>query len=189
MKKRQSEDKVLVDVLTGHVDVSKGLTKLKKDGSFIKTEKVFQSILRSNTKGGNALRNCLLPKCYEDIFSRRYEYNHCSLERELMWGKIVLKVCAHIINTFQKYRKQFENYLLLGKYSNARETLAQLNNECGYSLWAMEQEFLLNELEHGLEANKKFQERLNLQEGSLWIKIFADFFSLSKISVTSFSFC
>ncbi len=178
MKKQRIEDKIYIDLLKGHQRLSKGFTKLKKEGTEEGIEKVFFRLKNSPSKCASDIGSYLFPKSYSQLFMKRMEYSHCSLEREVLWGKIVLKSCAGILNKFLSYRNIFENKMLQGNYAEAHNILEKIKEECGYSFWAMEQEFLLNELNEGLEANKKFQEQLNSQMCTKVTRCFADFFSL-----------
>lgn len=177
MKKSKVEDKIYIDILTGHQRLSKSFTKLKKEGTTQGTERVFLRLKNNPSKSASEIRNYLFPQEYSQLFVKRMQYAHCSLTREIVWGKILLKSCGNIINQFLTYRKKFENAMLHGNYDQARQILKKIKRECGCSLWAMEQEFILNELEEGLEANKKFQEQLNSQMCTNVIRTFADFFS------------
>ena len=178
MKKKRIEEKIFVDILTGHQNLWKGFTKLKKEGTPDGIENIFFRLKNSSAKCGSEIKSYLYPEGYSQLFMRRIEYAHCSLEKEILWGKILLKSCADVLNKFLSYRRVLENDLLQGNYLQARNILEQIKKECGHSLWAMDQEFLLNELEEGLEANKKFQEQLNSQMCTKITRYFADFFSL-----------
>lgn len=177
-QKRKVETKIYVDILNGNISLQKGFRELKIYGSASGIETVFNKVKNSNTKCGKELRRLLFPDKYDQLRVRRKEYVCCDLKKELLWGKILLKSCAEKITLFAEDKRKFENCILLGKYSDAKNILVHIKELCGCSLWSMEQEFLLCELESGLQANKNLQNQLNLKIRSSWVKSFADFFSL-----------
>lgn len=94
MAKRKSEDTVYVDVLMEHIPLHKGLTRLKSAGDPILMEKTFRKIRGSRARCAQKLEQRLFPAAYSQLRIRRIEYAHDSLERELLWGKILLVSCA-----------------------------------------------------------------------------------------------
>ena len=179
MPKRKVENTIYVDMLMERISLIQGFTKLKKAGCVSGAKAIISKLAKSTTKLGNEYRMTLFPQTYGQLRMSRLTYHtESTLEKELEWGKNIFISCAEQIDAFQSERKEFENYMLLGSYKNAKESIERIKKAFGCSLWSMEQEFLLYELQNGLEANKEFLNELNLVLTNSWTLAFADFFSM-----------
>ncbi|CCG53148.1 Protein of unknown function [Flavobacterium indicum GPTSA100-9 = DSM 17447] len=65
------------------------------------------------------------------------------------------------INLFLKYKEAYETYLLIGDYENADKQLTKIENEICYSLWSLENRFVLKELSGKASENKEFLSQFN----------------------------
>lgn len=179
MAKRKLDKTIYVNMLMGRIPLIKGFTELKAEKSTIDIEAIINSFAQNKTKTGNEFRSILFPKLYSQLRMKRLTFPiEYDIKKELFWGKTFILSFAKKINEFQKERKSFENSILLGEYEKAREKIEEMKKQFGCSLWSMEQEFLLCELQFGLEANKKFLNELDSCLVSSWVKGFADFFSM-----------
>lgn len=83
------------------------------------------------------------------------------------------------INLFIKYKELFESYLLTGDYENAEIQLSKIENEICYSLWSLENRFVLKELSGKASENKEFLSQFNETNNSKGItKYLAHYLSL-----------
>jgi hypothetical protein len=65
------------------------------------------------------------------------------------------------INLFLKYKEAYETSLLIGDYENADKQLSKIENEICYSLWSLENRFVLKELSGKASENKEFLSQFN----------------------------
>lgn len=65
------------------------------------------------------------------------------------------------INLFLKYKEAYESYLLIGDYENADKQLTKIENEICFSLWSLENRFVLKELSGKASENKEFLSQFN----------------------------
>lgn len=65
------------------------------------------------------------------------------------------------INLFLKYKESYETYLLIGDYENAEKQLAKIENDICFSLWSLENRFVLKELSGKASENKEFLSKFN----------------------------
>lgn len=179
MAKRKLDKTIQVNMLLGRMPLINGFTRLKNQSTREEIEIVARKFFCSTTKTGEQFRKVLFPETYSKLRTERLvHFTQGSIEKELAWGRALFLACYNVISEFQKERNRFENYVLLGDYEAARECIEKIKKEFGCSLWSMEQEFLLFELQEGLEANKKFLNELNSCLNSAWVKGFAEFFSM-----------
>lgn len=59
MKKKRIEEKIYVDILTGHQYLWKGFTKLKKEGTPDGIENIFFRLKNSSAKCGSEIKSYL----------------------------------------------------------------------------------------------------------------------------------
>lgn len=59
------------------------------------------------------------------------------------------------INEYIVLQREYEKYLFKNNYDKCREVLEEIEYKVGYSVWGCSQQFLVEELSNGLEANKK----------------------------------
>jgi len=83
------------------------------------------------------------------------------------------------INLFLKYKEVYESYLLIGDYENAEKQLTKIENEICFSLWSLENRFVLKELSGKASENKEFLSQFNEINNSKGItKYLAHYLSL-----------
>lgn len=83
------------------------------------------------------------------------------------------------INLFLKYKELYESYLLTGDYERAEKQLSKIENEICYSLWSLENRFVLKELSGKASENKEFLSQFNETNNSKGItKYLAHYLSL-----------
>lgn len=83
------------------------------------------------------------------------------LTSELNLVLIGIRRYKHEINLFLKYKEIYENFLLTGEYENAEKQLAKIETEICYSLWSLENRFVLKELSGKASENKEFLSQFN----------------------------
>ena len=179
MKKHKTDEQIYIDILMNHGTLSGNIRRLKYQCSIRKMDDIIKKLWKNSRVFNKKTEDCLLPREYYQLrMNRLVRYQEVSLEQELNWGKNLLCLHADILASFLKRKSQFENLVMQGHYPKAREELNAIQTECCFSLWGLEQEFLLQELEGGLEATKKFQNDLSFGCSDNWMNCFASFFSL-----------
>lgn len=93
------------------------------------------------------------PKLLTDLHKDKLIGNTNNLAGELAWNLFPVLEKKEIINAFLPLKKQFEAFLLLGKYDDAKAALTSIEAQFGYSVWSIENSILLEENRGGTEAN------------------------------------
>ncbi|MCW3787655.1 hypothetical protein [Plebeiibacterium sediminum] len=94
------------------------------------------------------------------------------------------------IQIFIDKKEEYEKSLIIGDYAKANTILDQIEKEVCFSLWGIEQRFILIEIEKGLKENTKFLNDINEQNKKWFIKRFSHFFSLKaekELSVNQYN--
>ncbi|MDP1814013.1 MAG: hypothetical protein Q8K92_06150 [Leadbetterella sp.] len=101
------------------------------------------------------------------------------LASELNLVLIGIRKYKYEINLFLKYKEAYESFLLIGDYENAEKQLAKIETEICYSLWSLENRFVLKELSGKASENKEFLSQFNEENNSKGItKYLAHYLSL-----------
>lgn len=74
-------------------------------------------------------------------------------KKEYRWLVNIVENFLEEINAFIKLKNEFEHYLILGKYQQAKEILINIESNFGVSLWSIEANIMLEDLLNGTEAN------------------------------------
>lgn len=101
------------------------------------------------------------------------------LVSELNLVLIGIRKYKYKINLFLKYKEIYETCLLIGDYENAEKQLTKIETEICYSLWTLENRFVLKELSGKASENKEFLSQFNETNNSKGItKYLAHYLSL-----------
>ena len=114
--------------------------------------------IHSNLIYGNPL-----PKNYNELgncesfpfFRYDRERKRTELESEINWTLIGIRKFKFEINLFIAYKVLYEKALLTGNYSEAEKYLDKIENEICFSLWSLENRYLLGELSGTSVKNKE----------------------------------
>lgn len=132
-----------------------------------------------------------MPDCqlgYKQLFQNRPSAPPSKyVATDLVWlGNKVLNVSTKIQEFTQK-RVEFGSYLLLADYNSAKTTLNAINSRFGYSLWALEKDFMLASLSADHERRSTLLAELQNKDVPYFTRLFASLLSLrteSDISST-----
>lgn len=112
-----------------------------------------------------------LPKNYSELgflsefpllgLYEREVLNPVELTSELNLVLIGIREYKYEINLFLKYKNTYETYLLTGDYEGAEMQLTKIENEICFSLWSLENRFVLKELSGKASENKEFLSQFN----------------------------
>lgn len=102
-----------------------------------------------------------LPKSYSDL-GDFYDYNVSeNLISELNWSILGVRKYSYEINLFLLYKELYEKFFLIGDFENAEKYLDKIENEICFSLWTLENRFLLKEYQVSSTENKQFLSDFN----------------------------
>lgn len=152
------------------------LSKFKCEFSLKEYDKLYNDVgyLRRHE---DDLFSSPVPKDYLDIRKKSTLFYSSSFNKELEWCIYSILKYKELIGVFINERKEYEKALLLGKYELSRSILSRINSQVGSSLWAVESEFLLNELEGGFTQNLEFLSKFCGDETDVYLLILAQFYS------------
>ncbi len=102
-----------------------------------------------------------LPKSYEELGVCEFSSTSKHLISEINWTLISIRKYTFQINLFIIYKEEFEKSLLIGDYKEAEKYLDKVENEICYSLWTLENRFLLKELENKSSESKDLLNHFN----------------------------
>lgn len=104
-------------------------------------------------------------------------YEALTLEAEINWTLLTIRKHRWEISLFLEYRALFEKAFLLGDYLTAEKYLEKIEKEVCYSLWSLQNRFLLLEHMQSPEAQKAFLSDMNNTATGFFIPYLAHFFS------------
>mgnify|MGYP004630670869 CR=1 FL=1 len=171
------QKKLIIDIQLGRRKLTSGLAEIRNEWNFKAMEQGIGQVIKVNTVSGRELRNNLLPCRYDNLGENLFEKGFCEFDRQLNWIIAILNNLSDPINTYLRYRDQYENALILGDYDNAIKCLDKIEEEVCVSLWGLDNRFVLAEYSSGLEKNKEFLAEIGKKDCNLTVNIFADFFS------------
>jgi hypothetical protein len=112
-----------------------------------------------------------LPRSYAELGSvtefsyvGKYEkgtWQSSSVNGELNMCLIGVRRFSYEINLFLKYKMLYDDSLLTGEYESAEKYLTKIENEICYSLWSLENRFVLKELSGKASESKEFLSYFN----------------------------
>jgi len=133
---------------------------------FTKTVKACEQFLLSNAKSisvKNKINSIYFPNNLA-VFSRQMQYkNDANLKDILEWDMLILEFGYKKINKYLQLKCQYERELFAYNYEKAWMSLCEIEAECGFSMWLLEQQ--LNVL-YGLKMEKEADELLNSYQKS-----------------------
>jgi hypothetical protein len=120
-------------------------------------------------------------KAFEILFPPSYlsipvgTVNEQNIQRELFWACSLIQLFANEIRLFLEYKETLEISLLTGDYENSYLQLSNVNGVVSHSLWALQVEILLGQLNGSLEGNKKALKKHSLSTNA---SILCHFYSM-----------
>ncbi len=102
-----------------------------------------------------------LPKNYEELGVCEFSHTGKHFVSEINWTLLSIRKYSFQINLFIIYKEDFEKCLLTGNYKEAEKYLDKIENEICYSLWTLENRFILKELENKSSENKDLLNHFN----------------------------
>ncbi len=103
-----------------------------------------------------------LPNSYKELGKCEAVYASKNFISEINWTLIAIRKYSYQINLFIVYKEFYENCFLLGNYVEAEKYLDKIENEICFSLWTLENRFLIKEFAHSSTDNKEFLSDFNL---------------------------
>ena len=106
------------------------------------------------------------------------------LESEVKWSAALFVRYADELRELLSAVRAATRALLLGEYDDARAHLEQIHSKFGYSLWWIKLTLLLEELDSGLEGNRRTKNALAKDAPNL-VRLFLHFFSQQSEATVS----
>jgi hypothetical protein len=108
-----------------------------------------------------------LPKGYSELgYLKEFPFLGRNLVAEVNQCLIAVRKYKFEINLFLQYKERFEASLLLGDYNSAETILTKIETEICYSLWTLENRFVLLELSGRAFENKELLSKFNEENTS-----------------------
>ncbi|WP_379953179.1 hypothetical protein [Dokdonia sp. R78006] len=103
-----------------------------------------------------------LPKDYSELGDlKELPYLGHNINAELNFLLVGIRKYKLEIKLFLNYKEEFEKYLLTNRYEEAELILDKIEHEVCYSLWTLENRFLLKEMSGRAPENKEFLNNFN----------------------------
>ena len=121
-----------------------------------------------------------LPDSYEVLGKSSSTVRGHSLIAEINWTFLAVRKYSYQISLFLYYKSEFEECILVGELERASELLTKIESEVCFSMWTLENRFLLKELSSVTSAeNKEFLSQFNaINKGEGITKSLAHFLSI-----------
>lgn len=107
-----------------------------------------------------------LPQSYEDLGVCESSILAENFITEINWTLLSIRKYSYEINLFLIYKEEYEKNLLLANYDEAERYISKIENEICYSLWTLENRFLLKEFQNKSSENKDLLIQFNASNKS-----------------------
>ncbi len=132
-----------------------------------------------------------LPKSYFDIGRCDFSYTSENIISEINWALLAIRKYSFQINLFLIYKQEYDNSLLLGDFSEAERYIDKIEKEICFSLWTLENRFLIKEMSSNSSENKELLSWFNnINESKYYTKSLAHYLSVraeTSLSVNRFN--
>lgn len=120
-----------------------------------------------------------LPSSYAELGDNAYWSEAATVQSEINWLLLSLRRYSREIALFLQLQREYERHLLLGDYEKAAVALARIEEHVCFSLYTLENRFILCEYGESAVANKRFLSEFNaLSKTHSQVRFFAHFFSM-----------
>lgn len=102
-----------------------------------------------------------LPKNYDELGTGPASIASKNFIEEINWTLLSIRKFTYEINLYLIYKEDYEKNILIGNYTEAEKCLTKIETEICFSLWTLENRFLLKELENKSSENKDFLNNFN----------------------------
>ncbi|MCO6446225.1 MAG: hypothetical protein J5I67_01160 [Ignavibacterium album] len=119
-----------------------------------------------------------LPESISEIANTNINVTSKKLRNEINWILLSIREYKDKIQEFVEFKETFEIALIKGEYDRAEEILNTIEKNISYSLWSVENRFLLIELKKGLKENTGFLNNINSHNNQPFIRCLSHFYSI-----------
>lgn len=123
-----------------------------------------------------------LPETLSELGKAPYIHPASTFQKEVNWLLLSIRKHNKKLNHFLEKKSDFEHALLKGKYLEALEILDYIENNISYSLWGIENKFIIFQELGGLAKNKKYLNDIKEENNDSFVNFLAYFFSLKADS-------
>ncbi len=110
-----------------------------------------------------------LPKAINKLKQNFWFDNNGSLSKELSWYSIVINKYAEELNRFTLLKKIYEQCFMRGEFENCSKLISEVETDICFSIWGLENKFLIEEYTGGLENNKRLLGEINKSESHTYV--------------------
>ena len=177
MKRDLKYEKLKLDLILGRADEKKLLSNLKYEYNYYQIDSIINSVYNKNIRGYETLFTNILPSNYTKLRQCNNLYRRVSFEKEIIWNIILISKFSDQINRFVILQNEYEIKLLNGEYKQAENILSKIESDICFSIWTLENRFILEELRYGLENNKEFLNKINQMDNDNILLFLAELLS------------
>lgn len=138
------------------------------------------TLIQSNNDWKEKMYSEYFVKKKENLYTKNINYNpekDCSIIELLIWANKLMQMYNTQINLFIEYKKKYEDALFNGKIDEAHAILSQIENRISYSVWGIQQRFLLYTLDENKgsveQSIKEIEDRISSNCASLLIYFYS----------------
>ena len=166
--------------------------KLKYNYDYSNICYIVDSLEEKDKAYNDYIYGCSLPSSITELGDSKVLYgdSNNAFEKEINWSLLAIRKYREKLQIFINKKTEYEKALIIGDYQKANNILEIIERDVCFSLWGIEQRFILIEIEKGLKENTKFLNDINEQNKKWFIKRFSHFFSLKaekELSVNQYN--
>lgn len=143
---------------------------------------IVDNLGESNATFNKIIYGCSIPKSIAELGDTKILSGESNdeFEKEINWSILAIRKYCTELNHFISLKNKYEKSFMLGDYDSASGLLDLIENEVCYSLWGIEQRFLLLDIQKGLKENTSYLNDINKENTKWFIKYFSHFFSVKS---------
>lgn len=96
---------------------------------------------------------------------------------ELNWATEIILKYGNEVNFYLHKKEEYEEYFLIGDYIEAERINNEIERKCTFSLWGIQNNFLLKQLINGFEDNRTYLSSISNANADQLVNVLADFYS------------
>lgn len=167
--------------------IHSALDSVKNDGSFSDFDQLFR-LSTINPLSAVAIAAAKSIKNTNQIQSVP-PLDTIGIHQEIAWVATILSENAKLISKFVKLRNQYLGMLSQGDYDSADATLTKIDEDCGFSLWTVENRISVATLSGGFERQKSYINKILSLNRRTFVAFFAsNIGERNESRVSKFSF-
>lgn len=161
------------------------ISNIKYDSNIKRRDEFIEYIFQRKLPGLNYMTKGILPRKIEELGSTKFiVFQSDNIINELQWMNLLINKYKKEISIYLKCKNIYEQCLLNGKYTEAKEILKEIETLVCTSIWGISQAFLVTELDSGIKEHKKLLSELSEKSTSSIVTFIFDFLSF-KVEINN----